>query len=398
MSPVKLNKLEEANYRANPTYELMLYDRLSHEDRAALADFSEDDEFYGFLVPRPGESLSVKSVWCDTALLWLTMRQPGRLPAYLRRHWDDECEHLIATLVFDGLLEIEMNDEFVWGAAAYDAVFSDPPVYSENGLLAQLSVAALQYAQALPMDPATLSGRLYYYNRVPASPRWTRRFPTTESVAQHWGLANHRTTTARLASDWHPVRLPPPNDGWFMWRSRRQRQLTQENGCTYKLYISPHCDHVQEAFRAGTAVLSECGALAFKVGKDLYGLLRPDKFVAYFQRETDLRVAAEKLNRTLAGCPVQGVPFTADLSGDGLLSWGIDPPQSEQTLPGQERESWRLWVTNRLATALTLAQLARNKAIEPWQFALARLRLDGVDITTWAPTESLWRTQTKRKE
>jgi hypothetical protein len=91
----------------------------------------------------------------------------------------------------------------------------------------------------------------------------------------------------------------------------------------------------------------------------------------------------------LSGCPLHGVPFTAELAGGGLLSWGIDPPAEKQTVPWLERESWRLWVANRLASALLLAKTSTKADIQPWRFALERLRLEGVDTQTWAPSRML---------
>ncbi len=94
------------------------------------------------------------------------------------------------------------------------------------------------------------------------------------------------------------------------------------------------------------------------------------------------------LRPALAGLAADGVPFTAACSADGLLSWGIDPPAE----PGADlasRESWRLWLTNRLALALVAARGAAA-TMPPWQFALARLALAGIDPRSWAPGEVNW--------
>jgi hypothetical protein len=126
------------------------------------------------------------------------------------------------------------------------------------------------------------------------------------------------------------------------------------------------------------------------VGNDAASLLRPDKIVLYFPDLENVITAAQRLAGKLAGCPAQGVPFTAELAGsDGLVSYGIDPPRPEFALAWQERESWRLWLTNRLAVALLDAR--RNGGqFQPWQYAMARLAIDGVDPLTWAPSGDLW--------
>ena len=95
----------------------------------------------------------------------------------------------------------------------------------------------------------------------------------------------------------------------------------------------------------GGDIGSKRGVRGLKLGRGLPGLTRPDKLVAYFGRLDDLQEAGAGLHRRLGGCPVHGVPFTAELSSDGLLSWGADRPR---TVPGQP-ESWRLWIASRLA-------------------------------------------------
>ena len=139
------------------------------------------------------------------------------------------------------------------------------------------------------------------------------------------------------------------------------------------------------------AVLSKANVVHFKVGKDAPGLLRPDKIVAYCSCYEDLISAAEQLKRELEGCGAQGVPFTAELACDGLLSWGVDPPAEDRVLPWLGRESWRLWVANRLAVALIEANSDDAVSLEPWKFALRRLQVEGVDTCFWTPAGTDWK-------
>jgi hypothetical protein len=119
---------------------------------------------------------------------------------------------------------------------------------------------------------------------------------------------------------------------------------------------------------------------------DGYGLLRPDKIGRLLFRsfaaleETGRRIAAR-----LPDCPAQGVPFTAALEGSRLLSWGVDPPKQNGVLAWQERESWRMWIMNRVAVAMIGARQSQNGRLAPWRFALERLRLDAIDTDTWTP-------------
>jgi hypothetical protein len=132
-----------------------------------------------------------------------------------------------------------------------------------------------------------------------------------------------------------------------------------------------------------------------KIGMDAAGLLRPDKIVAYFGSREDLDTAARELANELQGCPAHGVPFTAGIDDDGLLSWGIDPPESERPLSWLDRESWRLWIAKSLGAALALAKGAARplaqQVVEPWRFAVERVRRHGVDVDTWTPADTLWR-------
>jgi hypothetical protein len=141
-----------------------------------------------------------------------------------------------------------------------------------------------------------------------------------------------------------------------------------------------------EAFQAAASAAAQSRAWSLKAGADVYGLLRPDKIVVYFKTFTDLQETAERLLRGLSGCPGHGVPFSAQLAGGTLLTWGIDPPRDGHSVPWLERESWRVWVTNRLATSLVLARHSSDSGIEPWRFAMQRLRLEGVDTQTWTPS------------
>jgi hypothetical protein len=134
-------------------------------------------------------------------------------------------------------------------------------------------------------------------------------------------------------------------------------------------------------------ILNDSGAHSFKVGANSIGVLRPDKFVLYFSDCNSLQQTAREIALALSGCPVHGVPFTASIDDGGLLSWGIDPLPAIGAPWWQRPESWRLWVTNRLAAALISARNSPSASLQPWQFALERLRLDDVDTETWAPKE-----------
>jgi hypothetical protein len=376
--------------RANPAYELVLWDRLAPEERRALDRLPDDPGFYGVLRPRPSEGpgtvLGVKAVDRDTALLFLTLREPGPLPSYVRSSLGEATGRTIARLVADGILEVEREGAFVSGPAALE-VRGEPA--AAGGRIAGLSIAALRYGQALAIDdPLRLSFRLYGYNRRPLTPRWRKLLATPEAVRSWLGIGPGGSHRKLLDRTWRPS---PPAEAWLSWQARGNEPSTSPRGATWKLYVSPTPEALAERFGAILEALAAARAGQFKIGSGAAGLLRPDKIVAYFPSFERLEEAARAVEPALGGVAAQGVPFTSEIAGDGLLSWGMDPPATERDAWGG-RESWRLWLTHRLARALLAARSAEaaGDAVEPWRYALERLRLEGIDPGSWTPAASLW--------
>jgi hypothetical protein len=386
-------------FRANPVFELILYDRLPAEERQALAELRKDPDFYGILRPREGAAaLGVKSVDRETALLFLTLREPGPLPSYMEALLGDGAFRTAARLVADGILEVEHGGGFVFGAAALPVLGGIERGDADGapaGRLAGISLAALRYGQDLDVDDAfVLSYRLYGYNRRPLTPRWKRLLGSgggsSEAVLSWLGVGRGGRWRQELDRGWESR---GPNDWWLSWSSRAPVDALTGSGATWKLYISPAPEVLPESFGAILEALAAARAPQFKIGADAWGLLRADKIVAYFPSFELLAAAADALASRLSGMPAQGVPFTSEIGGDGLLSWGVDPPREETALGA---ESWRLWLTHRLARALISAKSASRRlegaeGAEPWRFALERVRLEGVDTDTWTPGAMLWK-------
>jgi hypothetical protein len=179
---------------------------------------------------------------------------------------------------------------------------------------------------------------------------------------------------------------------WLIWkRSEVEADPAEFKRITRcKLYVSPTCDALRDTLHSAIPILADSPAFAFKVGRDLSGMLRPDKMVVYFARYEDLAQTAARLGFVLAGASAQGVPFSAALTADGLLSWGIDPAEGAQSFGWNGGESWRAWVTSRLAASLRASSRCRDLPVPPWAFALASLELEGVEPTTFVPVEGVW--------
>jgi hypothetical protein len=382
--------LELSRFRASPSYELTLFDRLSVPEQETLRPYTNDPDFYGVLRAGTNGSTRIKYACRNTALLFLTLREPGPIPRYLPRVLGDEWQDTVIRLVLDGVLEIETDRTFLGGPSAshlFARAGDEPPRAATR--TARLSLDALDYAAALGLpDSTSLIGRLYLFNREPASPRLRAAFAAPATIVDHLGITRAGWSLASLDGRWSLVRAA--SDGWFLWRSKKPRGDGDASlRVTYKLYVSPRFDALPRVFPLVADVLAKHGVGYFKVGNDLHGLLRPDKLVAYFASHDALVEVAGALTPALAGIPAQGVPFTADVAGDGMLSWGIDPPHDPETA-GPFVESWRSWVTSRLASALVAAAAETKGGVDPVGFALERLALEGVDTTTWAARPALW--------
>jgi hypothetical protein len=335
-----------------------------------LAGLREDPDCYGILRPKRGSALHLKAVSNDTALLLLALGEPSQLEPATLRAMGEQCEDMVAQMVLDGILEIEVDGRMLSGPLACEWLFVRNDRIPSEGSLAALSRSALEYAEALCIDDArVLSSRLYAYNSVPESSRWRSLLSDERGMEKFLGI---RVPAAAAAAP------------WLSWRSAHaapQPGTVQ----TCKLYISPTPAELPNVFPVALETLSQSASHCWKVGTGVHGILRPDKLVAYFESLQDLQTTAAQLLVTLRSCPAQGVPFTAALAESRLLSWGIDPPPEEPSVPWLQRESWRTRICNRLGAALAMAKNAPDAGISPSVFARERLRLEGIDTETWAP-------------
>jgi hypothetical protein len=110
--------------------------------------------------------------------------------------------------------------------------------------------------------------------------------------------------------------------------------------------------------------------------------------VAYFPTRSGMQEFVRSLRPRLDGLRAHGVPFSADVTGDGLVSWGLDPADGSLPFSSANTQSWRVTVTSRLARSLILARHATKRDVDAVQFALDRLSLEPVNVRTWAPRAS----------
>ena len=350
--------------RLNPLVELRTLDELSPEARHPFRDLEGDPEFHALLVPHAPLPINLQAVPREVAAFLSSLPR------------EVETTDEILELLLDGIVEVEHDGAYVSGADAFFCAEASAP-----GRRASLSTDALLHAQDLELrDIASLTRAIYFYHRIPLTSFWLTRFPDADAILARLGahelLERHWIASRRL-------------QGWMSWASRTPSPPSEEE-VTYKLYVSPRPERFADAFAIVVRVLATHDGVPFKIGDSAAGLLRPDKMLAYFSTRAQLDEVASALRRELAGCEAHGVPFTAAIDEEGLLSWGIDPPEADRALQWRARESWRYWLAQKLAAAMALAKIARNAPVEPWEFALARVQRHGVDVETWTPSASIW--------
>lgn len=383
------SNLTERAFRAGTDYDLVVFDRLAVEEQILLAELRQDAGFYGVLRPRAASGRTMRSVDRDTALLWLSTQTPGRLPFFV---WDGvdraAAIHRVQQMVLDGVLEVELDGAFVSGAKAL-AILDHRETRLEGGRLRRLTSDALHYGENLHMEDAReLTSRMYSFGGVPLSPAWTHRLKNNDDVLEFLnaspGGGLHNELAKRFTRG-----TAAESSGWIAW-SKQSRRPPRPSSPVFKLYVSPVPDELPQVFAELVHVLAEHETLQFKVGGNALGVLRADKVVAYFDSEESLQRVANTLMSRLESVRPQGVPFSAEIAGDGLLSWGMDPPRNARVLSWQEHDSWRLWVVRRLASAIVTAQCDSASEGSASRFAIERLRLDGVDVDAWTPSNSQW--------
>lgn len=380
-----------ATLRAARHYELVARERLSNAEGVLLGEPDAPGAAYGILRPRPGSTVPPRTATPDVALLFLTLAQPGPLPAYARAGMGRAAGDTVCRLVLDGILELEHRGEWVSGGPAA-ALLAGPALRGTagqaggRGRIGTLSVAALRYGQELAGLPeALLAQRLYSYGRRPLSPELRRRMPDRPAVATALGLTEGAAAHRVLGATWCEVTQRGGGPVyWRHWRARRPAGDARGRRANYKLYVSPGIEALPTAIEIVAELFAAApSATAFKIGADLDGICRPDKFVAYFDRLDELQSVAAELTERLTGLAAHGVPFTAAVTDDGMLSWGADPPAGT----AQQRPSWRSWVTQRLAAELRRGHEHEHHdcTLEPWRIALERVRIAGIDTDTWIP-------------
>jgi hypothetical protein len=250
-----------------------------------------------------------------------------------------------------------------------------------NGRIELLSLAALRMAASgLSEEPGVVAQWLYRFGTLPRGPAIDRDFGPDDDPMAVLGMTVGGRARRLLETAYEATSL----SGWY---SFARTPIRVQFAAACKLYVSPRPEALADAFPRVVDELVQSDVRSFKVGRGIEGLLRPDKVVAYFEDRAHLEAVAGALEWALRGCPAQGVPFTTEAGGNGLLSSGVDPP------PGSTATSWRSWVTKRLAASLTARRATPRE--DPVAVALADIRLAGVDPARWLPNADAFRDESQ---
>jgi len=371
-------ELREACLRSNARFRLVPFDRLSAHQLQAPGSLSDDPDFFGVLLPAEDSALPIKSVSREAALLFMALREAARLPHLLKSLFGNDASERVRQLILDSVLEVELDGRFVSGPSAL-TLLGERTNAEPATRLARLSRDAISYAAALEQVPVQeLAGRLYLFNATPCTRSWHERLDDEGKFNAF--LFEGNGVQERLASNW---RRQTVGDSWLAWRSDEVAHRLP-----YKLYVSPSPEQLPAVFALVTRALAKTRCRYFKLGRGTFGVLRPDKVVAYFGGLEELHQATELIQAAVTGVAAQGVPFTAPIDTQGLLSWGMDPPRFEQVPAEQQHQSWRQWLTSRIAVYVAAA---RESGADVPSFVRNRIALDGVDPVSWNPDLAIWR-------
>jgi len=372
-----------AEFRTVPGLKLIPYNRLESGWNSNFADEILFKDGFGVAMISSNE---VQAVEIDevSALLLFVMQQSGVLPDFVIEEGDHRAQLRVFDLIHAGVLELKLNGKHYTKNSALQLLRDKdrvPPNSNlrENGScnrlkLCQLSLNAVTSAiDSNESDVQVIQGILYRSNTIPISRKLKIQF---EDGAYEFSnlISKHFWTEAS-------------SDGWFHYYPSHRG--SREFDYQAKMYVSPSPADFTKTLRIVADVFSEHDGVSFKIGSGIAGLVRPDKIVAYFTDKDTLIEVVQKAIPKLQHITAQGVPFTAQCTSDGLLSWGVDPHCNNEQ--GEtERKSWRQWVVEKIAESLasmdhTYRNLSTSEIIN---IILDRLELEGVDLNSFGPNSS----------
>ena len=385
---LKCRFLLQEKFMPAPAFHLLEWRQLSQKDREHLATLHEDNNVYGYFLPKePTPLLTPKVAYKEVAMLFRHLEHSSNLPHYLAS--SEANNDLVAELILDGIIQIEWEGKFVCGSGSLAALFGEG-IFENNtrpGILSTLSVQAIQFAWMLNETTRSLiSTQLYKFNTTPWDHLEKDSFYAKHSVREYLFNSVGKTQAQLLESNWSFAEGAEKR-GWLAWTRPRKTAGKTHSPETYKLYISPIIDDLPPVFARSIRIITDSDALSFKIGSSLNGILRPDKMVVYFDSYDSLLTASNILKKEIGSFQAQGVPFSAQLDEIGMLSHGVDPPMID--FPEKiETGSWRVIVCNELAISILICKHEQLTWSQSFAFSKARLLNAGIDMDSWRSTKN----------
>jgi hypothetical protein len=382
---LRVRELSGITLRANPLYILVPFAQLPQEERQLLAGLERGNRYAGILKNRDAGTLSIQAVSPAVALIFSQLLRARSADCLDFDGPRSERDAILAGLVLDGVLELEdKSGLFVSQTAAYCSLIEGDVDLIGPSRVARLSVRALRHGEQLGLgSPATLAARMYFFNRLPATPRWHELWPDAGAVQRYLAVNEGGALRPELCAQLSRSETNTGISSWIFWKATKRDHSPAGGSGRYKLYVSVMPECLAASFAELVRLVPDHDVAAMKIGSDAHGLLRPDKLMVYFDRPDDLFGFANALLPKLAGLSAHGVPFSASLDKAGMLSWGVDPPREAGQVAWYQDDSFRIWICNRLAMALLTAQRFPIRGVPPWRYALAKLWLAGLDTRAW---------------
>jgi len=245
-----------------------------------------------------------------------------------------------------------------------------------------LSLHAIDYACDLALlDVKNIAGRLYLYGRIPLSRSWFRQFPSSQTLLETI-LRTNKTAGELLAAEWLEKPAAVHNDRWTIFLNKAWKHKTFASA-PYKLYINLHPDSFITNFDTVIRLFTTYDVPVFKFSKDVYNLVRPDKFVAYITDFSTLITLGNALSAALKTAKVQALPFTAAFADSGIVSCGFDPPA--EITSSIRATSWRSFITEIIARSFSEGRSLNMGKTELMQNVQFWLKTFGVNTEKWLP-------------
>ncbi|MDB5007776.1 MAG: hypothetical protein JWP45_2169 [Mucilaginibacter sp.] len=354
-------------FRSNPDYKVIAWDKVQGSDKRPG---SGRGPF--ILIPKdPENAKPIISLDLAEADIFFSLNSAQKLtPAHVTLFGENAVQGVIG-MVYDNILQIQTASGAFEGGSNCESVWK--LVNSHNSVdrplhpLSKLSCDAISYAfHAAHLDENAITNRLYGFNTYPHIMNTTQVNPSKIN-----------DTDTRLRNIVKERNYHFHDSGyWLNWRHTNCVGFSQLH---YKLYISPCLQSTHEVFRTIAEMCFNFLVPAFKIGKGVHGMLRPDKLVLYFQSMEAMLSVANELRHSLNGVDAQGVPFTNPTDTGALISWAIEPNAISVNYEGVT--SWRMYVSKCISRSMKLSAFMYGD--HSVASVLKRIRLNGIEPDNW---------------